>query len=453
MRPSGHQAIRRQEEVVVRAGAGKGSRLVVLAGLAFVLAACAGTPTMMPPPIAVSRGLAKPLDGLPEALRGSDLDVFFATDRSPDDPAACRYGDELGDMLRLGVATVRLGEPEWTWPELVERSVTGEKVPLACTGAREFGGLWSTISPTAGERYRAARDSRSPDDPVRAPARRFARAIDARLAGSPAPDVYVFVSGFNTTFEQTVERFAQFAHFARRGGVFLAYSWPTRLSFLSYVEDTQKGELSVRNLRELILFLGRETQVGRIHLIGYSAGARILAKALLEIRLLHADADPATLSEKLRIGRLLFPAPDLDLNYARNLELDRFADVAERVAIYVSEGDVGIWASARLVFNAPRLGNPFAGLTESDLEKARGAQGADFVDSAQALKSAGSDWFGHAYWYANPWVSTDALLFLLMGLPPEQRGLVRAGSDTHWAFPEDYPERLRGVMEALETRR
>lgn len=420
-----------------------------LIGISFGLAACASTPTMMPPPLVVSEHLVRPFQDLPAALRTNDLQVFFATDRKPIDPGSCHYGDDLGDALRLGVARVRLGKAAWSWDELVERSVSGETVPLTCAAAREFGGLWTTIAPTDAERYAAARASRSPDDPVRRPARRFAEAIDARLAETPTPDVYVFVSGFNTSFAQTVERFAQFAHFARRGGVFLAYSWPTRLSFLSYVEDSQKAELSVRNLRELILFLGRETRVRRIHLIGYSAGARILAQALLQIRLLYAGDDPKTLAKTLHIGRLLFPAPDLDLRYARNLELDHFADIAEETAIYVAEKDVGIWASARLIFNAPRLGNPYRELAQSDLKSLRNAEGAYFIDSNQALESAGSDWFGHAYWYQNPWVSTDAMLFMLFGLPPEKRGLVRAESGSYWVFPKDYPQRLRGVIEAL----
>lgn len=420
-----------------------GGLLAVLLG-----AACAGTPTMMPPPLAVREGMATPLDGLPESLQTSELEIFYATDRAPQDASACRYGDALGDVLRLGVATVRLGDPGWSFDELARRSVAGDDVELECTRAEEFGRLWTTVSPTDAERYAAARGTRSADDPIRAPALRFARALDERLAASRAPDVYVFVSGYNTTFQETVERFAQFSHFVR-DGVFLAYSWPTRLSFLSYVEDSQKGSLSVRNLRELILFLGRHTGVRRIHLIGYSAGARILAEALLQLRLMHPDTEPDALSARLRVGRLLFPAPDLDLVYARNLELDDWQDVAEQVTVYVSGSDLGVWASARFIFGASRLGNP--DFTEVDLEHLRNAEGGSFVDAAQAKQSAGSDLFGHAYWYANPWVSTDALLFLVFGLPPGERGLVLSEDGTRWVFPPDYPDRLRRVFDRLHA--
>lgn len=425
-------------------------RVALGAVLTLLLAGCASTPVMMPPPVVVSERLVQPFDRVPESERRSDLDIFFATDRNPVDVAACRYGDERGDVLRLGVATVRFGDPGWGFEELVERSVTGQKVELECGGAEEFGRLWSTISPADRERYEVARSSRSAGDPIRAPAMRFAESVDAQLERAGIPDIYIFVPGYNTTFHETVERFAQFSHFARGSGVFLAYSWPTRLSFLSYVEDTQKGALSVRNLRELILLLGRETQVRRIHLIGYSAGAQILSEALLQLRLMHPDAEPGSLAAELRIGRLFFPAPDLDLMYARNLELDRWQDVAEKIAVYVSHDDLGVWASARFIFKAPRLGYPDRHLNDADIENLRDARGAHFVDPAQAKKSGGGgDFFGHAYWYANPWVSTDALLFLVFGLDPAERGLVRSEDGTRWLFPEDYPERLRGVVESL----
>jgi esterase/lipase superfamily enzyme len=217
------------------------------------------------------------------------------------------------------------------------------------------------------------------------------------------------------------------------------------------VEDAQSGALSVRNLRELLIFLGESTRVRRIHLIGYSAGAQVLADALLQLRLLHRSDDAEALQRRLRIGRVLYPAPDLDVMYARNLELDAVGDVAQASTIYVSRDDSALWASARLLFKAPRLGRPDNALTQADLEKLRGEALSAFVDPGQAQRSAGrGDGFGHTYWYSNPWVSTDALLFLRYGLAPADRGLVRSDSGTYWIFPENYPLRLRDVLWDLE---
>lgn len=425
---------------------------MLLGTLLATATACAGRMTLMPPPVMVRDGIVDVFGELPASYRTAEIPVFYATDRAPGDVAQCEYSVERGDVLRLGVATTHFGEEDWDFDELARRSSAGAKVHMDCVRAEEFGRLWTTISPADPERYGAARASVSPADRIRAPAHRFAAAVDERLAASVEPDIYVFVAGYNTTFHETVNRIGQFGHFVR-DGVYLAYSWPTRGGALGYVEDAQNGALSVRNLRELLIFLAQSTRVRRIHLIGYSAGAQVLADALLQLRLLNRGDDAAALQQQLRIGRVLYPAPDLDVMYARNLELDALSDLAEASTIYVSREDSALWASARLLFNAPRLGRPENALTEADLEKLRGETLNAFVDPGQAERSAGrSDRFGHAYWYGNSWVSTDALLFLRHGLAPAERGLVRSESGTYWVFPEDYPVRLREVLWDLERR-
>lgn len=425
---------------------------MLLGTLLATAMACAGATTLMPPPVVIRDGIVDVFGALPPSYRTAEIPVFYATDRAPGDVAQCEYSGERGDVLRLGIATTHFGEADWDFEELARRSVAGDTVRMDCVRAEEFGRLWTTISPTDPERYAAARATRSPADPIRAPAHRFAAAVDERLAASVEPDLYVFVAGYNTTFHETVNRIGQFGHFVR-DGVYLAYSWPTRGGALGYVEDAQNGALSVRNLRELLIFLAQATRVRRIHLIGYSAGAQVLADALLQLRLLHRSDDAAALQRKLRIGRILYPAPDLDVMYTRNLDLDDLGDLGQASTIYVSRDDSALWASARLLFKAPRLGRPDNALTEADLEKLRGETLSAFVDPGQAQRSAGrGDRFGHAYWYGNPWVSTDALLFLRYGLAPADRGLVRSESGTYWVFPENYSERLRDVLWDLEQR-
>jgi esterase/lipase superfamily enzyme len=397
--------------------------------------------------VVVTEGLADPFGGAAE--RSTTLPIFFATDRETIDPAVCKYGDEFGDALRLGVAQVQFGDPGWSFDQLVGRSKAGERVNLGCLAADDFGRLWTTISPVLAADFEAASASTSDDDPIRGPALRFAKAVDAHLAKSEQPDVYIFVSGFNTTFAETVERIGQFAYFQGNDGAFLAYSWPTRLSVWGYVADSQKAALSVRNLRRLVLFLGTHTRAGQIHLIGYSAGAQILAQALLEIRLMHWEEDAETLRSKLRIGRVLYPAADLDLRYARNLKMDGFDDLAEESAVYVSSGDLGIWASAAFFTKATRLGRPDRDLTEADLESLRENPEGNFIDADAAIRHAGGDFAGHGYWYSNPWVNTDVILFLRYGLTPGERGLVRSEDGTRWVFPENYPQRLRCVVNRL----
>jgi len=60
--------------------------------------------------------------------------------------------------------------------------------------------------------------------------------------------------------------------------------------------------------------------------------------------------------------------------------------------------------------------------------------------------------FSHAFWYDDPWVSSDVLITLLHHLSPEVRGLEAGdtsfGAD-YWTFTPDYPVRLSRLIDRL----
>src|SRR5262249_58786721 len=57
--------------------------------------------------------------------RVTEKSVFFATTRAPAPPGAPeRYTSRAGDAVRLGVARVQLGEPGWSYDDLVQSDRT-----------------------------------------------------------------------------------------------------------------------------------------------------------------------------------------------------------------------------------------------------------------------------------------------------------------------------------------
>ena len=51
----------------------------------------------------------------------------------------------------------------------------------------------------------------------------------------------------------------------------------------------------------------------------------------------------------------------------------------------------------------------------------------------------------HAFWYEDPWVSSDPLGLLLLNAAPQQRGLAPAKTEKgalYWTFPQDFDERV-----------
>jgi len=51
----------------------------------------------------------------------------------------------------------------------------------------------------------------------------------------------------------------------------------------------------------------------------------------------------------------------------------------------------------------------------------------------------------HAFWYEDPWVSSDLLGLLLLNAEPQRRGLTPETSvrgSRYWAFPPDFDDRV-----------
>jgi len=416
--------------------------------LTMALAGC-GSHKMMPTPTAFRTGEVDPFLTLDEEYKSNEVDVFFATDRSPkDNPAhpGSTYGPRSGDVLRLGLASVRLGADDSDWQSVRERSLDDRHLNMYVSWVHEFGKLWTTI-PQSDPGFDAARASVFGDDEIRQPANDFIDAINARLADTESKQVLIFVPGFNTKFVDTTQQIAQISHFMGRDVVGIAYSWPVHTHPFKYCADRRLGGLTVRHLRELIQLLSERSDAESINILSFSAGGPIVSDALLQLRLMHAASDLEHLRSSLKIGHVIYVAADEDLSYFRNMYLDGFDDLPESILVYTSRIDRGLALSRTFFTSTTRLGRPMAGLSEADLDDLRESGETSYIDVTGATKIAGTgDIYAHSYWYGNPWVSTDLITVIRYGLTPEQRGLEWNEEIAHWYFPKDYPERIRKIL-------
>jgi esterase/lipase superfamily enzyme len=410
---------------------------------------------MMPTPVGFRDGVVDPFARLAEDERTIDIEILYATDRNPtaSSKPSSAYGDRRGLSLRLGVATVRLGRPNTGWDQLAKESIDNGRPVMQLTAIDEIGKLWTTI-PFSDERFIEVYESDSPSDPIREPAREFAALIDEQLARSSSQDIVLYVPGFNTPFEAPIHMMAQFAHFMGRDGVFVAYSWPARSTFLGYSKQMTTSVISQRNLRQFLIYLAEETNAERIHLISYSAGAPIVTDALLHLRLMHADSTVEEIRSSVRLGHVVYAGSDQDLDYFRNLYLDQFDDIAETITVYTSRDDTGLVLSRLFTTGTARLGRAMGDLTENDLEALRQGTTTSFVDVTDATRAAGGgDLWAHGYWYLNPWVNMDVISLLAHDLAPVDRALVREEGEAIWSFPKDYPQRIRQVWDRATRER
>jgi esterase/lipase superfamily enzyme len=337
--------------------------------------------------------------------------------------------------MRLGTASLQVGDGSMEWDQIRELSLQTKRekeISMQVAEVKEFGALWTTLPlshPNFGQ------------ESARKPGIEFAELINQRLATVWHKDIYIYVPGYRTYFETAVMVSSEFWHYLGYDGVFIAYSWPSTPSLLAYMSDIETAVYATRNFRLLLTYLAENTDVERIHVIGYSAGTRIVSDALKDLRLIHYDDNEETLRRKLRIGHIFLVGPDIDLEIFKAHARERMQEVPERLYVYVSDQDVALAWSQRILGRA-RLGTP-NDLTPSDLEYLRRNDDITLINVVDAESAATGN--GHGYFRKSPWVSSDILLTLKFGLAPLQRGLVREENDPLWRFPDNYPEVLKEI--------
>jgi esterase/lipase superfamily enzyme len=391
---------------------------------AFLLAGCAPVvPHLTPTPAVIKDPRIDFERHLQPALKTTQLPVFFATTRQATDGPE-HYGNAQADGVTLGVATVRLGEPGWTWPQLVASDLASS-VDEPRPGAVE---LVQAMGP-AGR-----------DDTLTDADRDFIASIDAQLARTPNKSVVLYVHGYRVTFDEFAVQMGSFAHYLGQGAT-VTFQWPTGTKFWNYVSDCPRARQSIPEIARMVALLSR-TQARQVNLLAYSCGSPLLASALAQLREQHADLDPPALQKRFRIGNVIFAASDVDLKTFAREHVKPALDLSQQVIVYFSRADRALGFSS-MIAGASRLGDPdmndLQELSPKELavmaENPR-FQAVDVTDVRGAHEMGGMK--GHGYWYANEVISTDVMLSLRFPIPPEQRCLKNKGSSRVWSIPDDY---------------
>jgi esterase/lipase superfamily enzyme len=412
--------------------------------LFLILSACAGNKpyeiNLMPAPDVYEKGKIDPFGDKNPIKKIPYSGILYATDRLPTTGEKHFYLNERGYLLRLGVGRVEVGQEDVTWEEARRISLLknrSEKYPLRVTGAEEFG-----ILPQS---YTVFNPPELAADAVGQAAARFAAAVNDKLAISKRRDIYIYVHGFKVVFENPLLVATELWHFLGYDGVFIAYAWPSTPSNLAYISDAETAALSSRNLRKLLLFLAENTDVERIHIVGYSAGTRVVVLALDQLALQHADDTRTDVKQALRIGHVILVGSDFDRAIFGAYLDEGLLKVPATLSVYVSEKDKALGFS-RWLFRRERLGQMprDRNIDPAVREYLRNTQRLIFIDVTNAAAAATGN--GHAYFRKSPWASSDILATLMYDLRPDQRGLVQDSQLPLWTFPEDYIQRLRDVL-------
>jgi len=240
------------------------------------------------------------------------------------------------------------------------------------------------------------------------------------LAGRAARTAFVFVHGFNTSFEDAARRAGQIYNDVQFDGVPLFYSWPSKGNADDYSLDTNNADQSVAYLKTFLRDLAACGSFDSITLVAHSMGNRALTRAFMEL----ASDLP---NEQLALfNELILAAPDIDADVFRSDIAPALAAAGPPVTLYASANDLAMVASQRLG------GAPRAGDTRQGVVVVKG------VETIDATKADTNFWgFGHGYVADSPKILHDLHDLIVSRLRAAQRGnleAVAAEGGVYWRF-------------------
>jgi len=425
------------------AGGTAGRGLAVLAAVlaATLLAGCYSPVRLMPTPVTFRTGDIDPFKTAGSKAHTTDVPVLYVTNRG----AIVETPEPIhtilpSERLRMGVAHVRIGDDTLDWETLHRLSTSDDpdERPIVKLDWLEPLASLGPTSTVAGS----------------SDAQAFFALVNKALAATDNNELVIYVHGSNNTMPRAVAQAAQLRHFTGRRIVVLAFVWPSAGSLLRYFTDVGNAKASVEQFARLVELLAEHTNVSGIDVLAYSAGAQVVSPALA---LLGTSARPGEtreqLRERLRLKHIYFAAADIDTRQFIR-ELAKYVDIVERVSNAANLNDAALRFSA-LVNRGSRIGRPDP--TELDPEQS------GFL--AEASRSLGFDLIkvdpntipklpprSHAFWYEDPWVSSDLLGLLLLNAEPQRRGLTAETSvrgSRYWAFPPDFDDRVKKLFSPL----
>jgi esterase/lipase superfamily enzyme len=249
------------------------------------------------------------------------------------------------------------------------------------------------------------------------PKARFFTDLAARVRASARASAFLFVHGYNVTFEDAARRTAQISYDLGFDGASVFYSWPSQGTPVAYTVDEQSIEWAQANLQGFLVdFFGR-SQAQSIYLIAHSMGNRALTRAVAS--LLNARQ-----SLRLRLKEVILTAPDIDADVFKRDIAPALTNSGRPITLYASSEDIAI-AASKTVHGSWRAGDSGEGLV--------------VVSGIETIDATGMDTslLGHSYFADTRSVLSDIFYVIRNSQRADQRfGLRRVDTPAgrYWVF-------------------
>ncbi|MFT5453425.1 MAG: esterase/lipase superfamily enzyme [Enterobacterales bacterium] len=162
------------------------------------------------------------------------------------------------------------------------------------------------------------------------------------INASDGKQAFIFIHGYNVSFEAAARRTAQMAYDLQFNGAPIFYSWPSAGTLAGYPQDEGNIEWTVPNLRNFLKDVIEKTQAESIHLVAHSMGNRALTRVLTE-------ASEYLNSNQLSvIKNIILTAPDVDAEIFKRDIVPKINAYNSDITLYVSSKDKALEASKKI---------------------------------------------------------------------------------------------------------
>jgi esterase/lipase superfamily enzyme len=361
---------------------------------------------ILPPPVAPTAAARAAIESDP-SKKFKVVPVFYGTDRAVEaDPARLQFGSERGHKLQLGRAliTVPLSHkvPHIERPTLFEIPYFKYKIYEEKEDPSKHFTLQEIQSLTEEQ---------------------MLALVKQQLAKSSTfkDHAFVFVHGFNTSFDCALYRTAQIAYDLGFDGAPFVYSWPSGGKVASYTYDHGSVEQAEPKLAEFLTMVIQKSGAKSISLIAHSMGNELLLRVLERLK--------PKIPSGVVISQVILAAPDVDRDKF-NIIAREITSFARGVTLYAASNDRALGYSARFWGGVPRAG---------DIPKDGPLiiPGVDTIDvTAVSTDALGLNHSGYA---ENPALLDDVKALVAFGIrPPDKRVksilAVESAAGTFWRF-------------------
>ncbi|MGM0659284.1 MAG: alpha/beta hydrolase [Pseudomonadota bacterium] len=402
----------------------------------LLVAGCGTSPnvSLMPTPVVYTELGIGPLDAVPPGERWAPRMVYYATTRERSQGwQRIEYDNRKGEMVRLGAALIGFGTEDLEWEDLRELSSVADRandeIPLSIAGIVETG-RW--------------RIGETPDPEALSV---FFSMLNNSIDRASDDELLIYVHGAKVDFYNATAFAAEMDHFMRRDMTAMAFAWPSRQNIVAYGTgmDVARAYRSAESLTDLLEMLARHSDAEKINIVSWSAGGRLVTRALKTLSERHPELSSAEWTRRFRIGTVYYAASDVPRAEFLD-ELDALERVSDRIIVTVTDNDGALKLARRFMGGGYRLGDRRGELSPGQFEQLMEAESLEVIDVSMGAQERGFDISGHRYWLDHPWASNDVLLAVRSDLRPEERGLVQSELPFLWFIPPDYPQRLRQSM-------